>query len=323
MYLTWYRAATVEVSLLSRSSSRFTPSLSLAVSYSIAVVMGLFSLIPMVAQQGTGATPSQKSDGPPDIAGFLRRYQPDPADFEDHKGWTQIFDGQSLDGWDGSPEVWHVADGAIIGESSPEKPSGTTNIIYTKAQPANFMLKLEIKLEGPGANGGIQYRSHKVPPKPMELPPGLPEAQKKQMEQMIQAQAPLVKRNAPWNMTGYQADLDFGNMFSGQLYEQDSKRFIITFPGLMAETHAGGKTLISTLGTPEQMRSYVKAGEWNQVEIIADGHLLMHLINGHLMSVTVDNDAEHYSPSGLIAFEIEGPGVVKISHRNVWLKELR
>jgi hypothetical protein len=26
-------------------------------------------------------------------------------------------------------------------ESSPEKPSGTTNIFYTKAQPGNFMLK--------------------------------------------------------------------------------------------------------------------------------------------------------------------------------------
>jgi hypothetical protein len=37
----------------------------------------------------------------------------------------------------------------------------------------------------------------------------------------------------------------------------------------------------------------------------------------------MDNDAQHYSPKGLIAFEIEGPGVVKISHRNVWLKELQ
>lgn len=301
---------------------RFTRSLSFAVSASIIAALGFFPLSPAPAQQASASNTTQKSETPPDFESFLSKFRPGPVDFEDHAGWVQIFDGKSLDGWDGSPDIWHVADGAIIGESSPEKPSGTTNIIYTKAQPGNFMLKLEIKLEGAGANGGIQYRSHKTPPKPFQIPPDLPEAQKKQMEQMIQAQAPLVKRNAPWNMTGYQADLDYGNMFSGQLYEQDSKRFIVTFPGLVVEAHDGKKNLISTLGAPAELKSYIKPGEWNQVEIIADGHTLIHLINGHIMSVTFDNDSEHFSPNGLIAFEIEGPGVVKISHRNVWLKEL-
>ena len=74
--------------------------------------------------------------------------------------------------------------------------------------------------------------------------------------------------------------------------------------------------------TPEQIRSWVKPGEWNQVEIIADGHLLVHLINGHMMSMTIDNDSRHFSPKGLIGLEIEGPGVLKISHRNIWLKGL-
>jgi hypothetical protein len=283
-------------------------------------IQSLFPPSPISAQQASG---SSQTSPPPDFAAFLSKFQPGPVDFDDHKGWVQLFDGKTLDGWDGNPDIWHVEDGAIIGESSPGKPSGTTNIIYTKVQPANFMLKLEIKLEGEGANGGVQYRSKKVPPRPFSIPPGISEAQKKQIEQRMQAQAALVKRNAPWNMTGYQLDFDAQNIFSGQLYEQDSKRFIITFPGQMVEARDGQKNLISTLGTPEQMKSCVKAGDWNQVEIIADGHTLIHLINGHIMSVTMDNDAQHYSPKGLIAFEIEGPGVVKISHRNVWLKELQ
>jgi Domain of Unknown Function (DUF1080) len=281
----------------------------------------LLQLLPISAQEASGS--GQKSGPPPDFAAFLSKFQPGPVDFDDHKGWIQIFDGKTLDGWDGNPDIWHVEDGAIIGESSPEKPSGTTNIIYTRSQPGNFMLKLEIKLEGSGANGGVQYRSQKVPPKPLSIPPGVSDTQRKRIEQMMQTQAPLVKRNAPWNLTGYQLDFDAANMFSGQLYEQDSKRFIITFPGQMVEAHGGQKNLISTIGTPEQMRSYVKSGEWNQAEIIADGHTLIHLINGHIMSVTMDNDAEHFAPKGLIAFEIEGPGAVKISHRNVWLKELQ
>ena len=75
---------------------------------------------------------------------------------------------------------------------------------------------------------------------------------------MIRAQAALIKRNARWNMAGYQLDLDYANMFSGQLYEQDSKRFIVTFPGTVVEAHDGGKNLVSTLASPEQIRSYVK-----------------------------------------------------------------
>ena len=151
---------------------------------------------------------------------------------------------------------------------------------------------------------------------------GLPDAQREQIEKMMQAQEPLIKRNAPWNMAGYQLDLDYANVFSGQLYEQDSKRFIITFPGTVVEAHDGGKNLVTTLASPEQIRSWVKPGEWNQVEIIADGHLLVHLINGHMMSMTIDNDSQHFSPRGLIGLEIEGPGVLKISHRNIWLKDL-
>jgi hypothetical protein len=65
-----------------------------------------------------------------------------------------------------------------------------------------------------------------------------------------------------------------------------------------------------------------KPGEWNQVEIIADGHTLMQIVNGHVMATLVDTDPKYYQAKGLIAFEIEGPGTLKISHRNVWLKKL-
>src|ERR1700744_6449993 len=117
--------------------------------------------------------------------------QPDPIDFNDHNGFTQIFDGKTLNGWDGSPEVWHVEDGSLVAESSPEHPSGTTNIIWGGGQPANFELKVEMKLEGAGANGGIQYRSLNIPPAP---------------GQMV--------KYPKWNMKGYQADFDYGNKYT-------------------------------------------------------------------------------------------------------------
>src|SRR5207237_593948 len=56
--------------------------------------------------------------------------EPSPIDFHDHEGYVSIFDGKTLEGWDGNPKFWRVEDGAIVGESTPEKPSGNSYIVY-------------------------------------------------------------------------------------------------------------------------------------------------------------------------------------------------
>jgi hypothetical protein len=245
--------------------------------------------------------------------------QPDPIDFNDHDGWTQIFDGKTLNGWDGPTEVWHVEDGSIVGVSSNDHPSGTTNIIWRGGEVGNFMLKVEMKLEGAGANGGIQYRSLNVPPKKREMPARLTDEQKQRMQQ----NQLLSQQRGKWNLTGYQADFDYNNRYTGQLYEQDSERGIIAWRGQMVATEPGRPhRLIASLGDPDALKAFIKPGEWNQYEIIADGHTLTHIVNGHVMAVLVDTDPKFYQAKGLLAFEIEGPGDVKISHRNVWLKKL-
>jgi len=247
------------------------------------------------------------------------RAQPDPINFDDHDGWTQIFDGKSLNGWDGPSDVWHVEDGAIVGVSSAEHPSGTTNIIWHGGEPANFRLRLEMKLEGAGANGGVQYRSRIVPPAIRPIPA---DATPEVRQRMEQAQA-LALNRGKWNMSGYQMDFDFGNRYTGQMYEQGTPRGIISWRGQVVATEPGKKpTLLSTLGSSDDLKAFIKPDEWNQVEIIADGNTLVHIINGHIMSVLVDTDPQFSAAKGLIALEIEGGGTVKISHRNIWLKPL-
>jgi len=91
------------------------------------LVFGLASLLLMYPLPGCRSAAQQRHAG-----GFT---QPEPIDFNDHDGWTQIFDGKTLNGWDGSPEVWHVEDGSLVGESSPEHPSGTTNILWRGGPP--------------------------------------------------------------------------------------------------------------------------------------------------------------------------------------------
>src|SRR5208282_2490670 len=84
--------------------------------------------------------------------------EPDPIDFSDHTGYVQIFDGQTLKDWVGDPSVWRVENGAIVGESTKEKPVGNSYISYHGFEAKDFDLKLEIKVEN-GGGSGIQYRS--------------------------------------------------------------------------------------------------------------------------------------------------------------------
>ncbi len=235
--------------------------------------------------------------------GGSRFTQPEPIDFDDHAGWTSMFDGMSLKGWDGSPDVWRFENGAIVGESTPEKPSGTTYIVWEGGEPRNFELKAEVKLEGNGANSGIQYRSMRT-------------------TQVQGGPAPNPKF-AKWNLKGYQADFDFANRFSGQLYEQGTSRGIIAWRGQVVRTEQGKKPrLLSVLGDPDALKGYIKVNDWNQMHIIARGNMMTHMINGHVMSVFIDDDPSMAVAQGVIGLQIEGGGNVKVSFRNLWLKSL-
>jgi hypothetical protein len=289
---------------------------SLKVSAAVVVSLACLFAGPRVSAKQAGAAAKPGHVG----GGFM---QPDPIDFNDHDGWTQIFDGKTLKGWDGATDIWHVEDGALIAVSTPEHPSGTTNIIWRGGQPANFELKVEMKLEGEGANGGIQYRSLNVPPPPKQIPADKLAQMTSEQKKLMQRRQALALQFAKWNMSGYQADFDYGNKYTGQLYEQNSSRGIIAWRGQMVETNQGKRPrLLGTLGSSDELKSYIKIGDWNQYEVIADGNTLIHIVNGHVMAILVDNDPTLSQTKGLIGFEIEGDGVVKVSQRNVWLKKL-
>jgi hypothetical protein len=241
----------------------------------IAVVLTVFA---------TGITAGQGRGG----GGFT---QPDPIAFDDHTGWLSIFDGVSLTNWDGNLDIWKLENGVITGTSTPEKPSGTTYLIWKGGEQANFELKAEMKLEGAGLNSGIQYRSVKT------------------------------GQTGAASLKGYQADFDFAGRYTGQLYEQGSPRGIISWRGQVVRAEQGKRPrLLSVLGDPEELKSLIETGDWNQVHIIARGNTLIHIINGRTMSIFVDDDPTMAAAQGLIALQIEGTG--KVSFRNLWLKKL-
>ena len=53
--------------------------------------------------------------------------------------WQNLFDGKTLNGWDGDPRLWSVEDGAITGETTPEiKLKQNSFIIWRGCDVDNF-----------------------------------------------------------------------------------------------------------------------------------------------------------------------------------------
>ena len=125
----------------------------------------------------------------------------------------------------------------------------------------------------------------------------------------------------PWQVSGYQFDLDSANQYTGQLYEGQGRN-IITAPGTIGMLLPGNcKILLGTLST--DAKAAIKphqglAGEWQQVEVIVRGNTMTHMINGHVMSITIDDDPAARAPQGILSLQLEGSG--QIWYRNVYLK---
>lgn len=78
------------------------------------------------------------------------------------KGWTALFDGKTLTGWKivGGNASYTVEDGVIVGTMAKGIPN---SFLITEKEYGDFILEVDIKLEGAETNSGIQTRSHLDP----------------------------------------------------------------------------------------------------------------------------------------------------------------
>lgn len=244
---------------------------------------------------------STKTKMPQSLYGFT---QPAPMDFNDHEGYVSLFDGKNLKDWDGNPKFWRVEDGAIVGESTPANPSGNSYIAYRGMKAKDFTLKFEIKIEGDGGSG-VQYRSQTGVPWLSKIP------------------ANLEPVNLNWMMTGPQADFwPSAPYWTGQFYSENTPMRILAWRGQVVEGYgAKSKRLMGNIGDIMDLAKYVKKNDWNEYTVIARGDVFIHILNGQLMAVMVDDDpTSSNNESGYIGIEIES--ITKVSVRNIWIKKL-
>jgi len=74
-------------------------------------------------------------------------------------GWENLFNGKDLSGWKSlaGKADYHVEDDAIVGVMTKGTPN---SFLVTEKEYGDFILELDVKLEGSTTNSGIQTRSH-------------------------------------------------------------------------------------------------------------------------------------------------------------------
>jgi hypothetical protein len=267
--------------------------------------------------------------------------------YNDYTGYTNLWDGRTLDGWDGESDVWSIDNGAIHADTTKTPGQHHLHFKGPGAVMRDFDLKVEFKISATGANGGIHYRSrllmapHKgsiANPLGNPMPAGITTflaAVKAGVAERAPARGgapgnapanastnPTQGFQNPWQVSGYQFDLDSENRYTGQLYEGQG-RGIVNPPGGVVELSAGQQHRISSVNsTPTATIKPHNGlqGEWQQVQIIARGNTLVHILNGQVMSVTVDDDPAARAPQGIMSLQLEGSG--QVWYRNVYVRSL-
>ena len=152
-----------------------------------------------------------------------------------------LFDGKTLQGWDGNPKFWSVKDGVITGQTTETNPTkGNTFLIWRAGTLENFELELEFRMVG--GNSGIQYRS---------------------------------KDLGNWVVGGYQADIDATFKFIGILYEERGRGILAQRSTKVEITESGEKKTVGTTGKDEEILAGIQKEKWNKYFISAQGNHLV------------------------------------------------
>jgi len=210
----------------------------------------------------------------------------------DETGFETLFDGRTLNGWEGDPVYWRVEGGALVGEVTPATLLKQNSfIIWRGGTAADFELKLEYRISDRG-NSGVNYRSEEI-------------------------------AGQRFALRGYQADIDGQQRYTGQNYEEKGRTFLAQ-RGDISRVDADGKArVIGAVGLKDELAAKVKKGDWNEYHLIARGNVLTHLLNGQVMSVVIDDDAARRKFDGLLGVQVHVGPPMKVEFRNIRLKRLK
>ena len=206
---------------------------------------------------------------------------------EGEAGFVPIFDGKSLEGWDGKKQFWHVADGAITGETTKENRTKGNTFIIWKDPVADFELRFKYRIFS--GNSGVQYRS---------------------------------KHYGNYVVGGYQADMDAQKDWAGANYHEKGRGILAKRGEKTVVSDRSKRKVVGSLGDPAELAKKIKDAAWNDYHIIAQGNRFINKINGLVMSDVTDNGKKHFKASGILALQLHSGPPMKVQFKDIRIKVL-
>ncbi len=216
------------------------------------------------------------------------------------EGWTDLFDGKTLNGWkiinqdwdnpDSKPE-FYVEDNMIVCNTTLNTGGG---YLVTERSYDDFILEFDVKIDT-SLNSGLQCRSRMW--------------EKDTSTVYVAGDAKGTTRLTNWRqgyVWGYQIEVDpSSRAWSGGLYEPGNRGWIVT------------------LANNEPARKAFKPTDWNHFKILMDGNKIQVWVNGVPTVDTTDDMSE----SGFLGLQFHGAGSEwqkdkKSMWKNIRIKEL-
>lgn len=203
-------------------------------------------------------------------------------------GFESLFDGKTLEGWNGDPAFWSVQDGCLTGTSTPENPvKESSHLIYTGKPASDFEFRADFKLVG--GNSGIMYRAVKDP-----------------------------KRQ--WGLNGYQADMDTDNQYTGIVYGEGIGGILVLRGQSCSVDDSRKPQVQQTFANSDDLKKIIKRNDWNSYTIIAKGNVMTQFINGVKISEIIEQ-SDAMPKSGTFGFQIHPGPPMTVQYKNVYLKK--
>lgn len=216
------------------------------------------------------------------------------------EGFVRLFNGKDLAGWNGDKRFWRVEGGAIVGQTTKDNPTkANTFLVYDRGTVDDFELRFSYRVKG--GNSGVQYRSELL---------------------------------SKWVVKGLQADFedtmhDGKDKFSGMFFEENGRMFMgqrgeVVFVRTNPDDFEKPLVeVIASVGDPVSLEKAIKRDDWNDYIVVAKGNVFLHVINGHVMSVGIDEDLENSRKSGILAWQLHAGDPLKIEMKNIRLRRMK
>jgi len=203
---------------------------------------------------------------------------------ETEPGFTRIFNGRDLSGWDSMPASWRVEGGAI-------RSGGTQKnwLVWRGGEVADFELRLRFRFTK--GNSGVQVRS---------------------------------EDKGNWQVHGYQVEVapraEMG-LWHESLWKEQERRFLAT-AGQKVHIAPDGTRNVEQIESPAKVQAAFKEYDWNDLTVIGDGLRLVQIVNGVVFSELRDEDRRRSRRSGVIALQDHGGDCV-VEFKDIRLRRVR